>query len=295
MPPPPGAAADSEERDVGEWERTHLLYGLDRCGKLTVSARILVGATLPDEVSALLSEYVGRLEVLDLTRASDRRGAEARLYWSNGALYARDRLAVHEPRLGLDRLDEAAYDVIAFPHGSLFVDGIAGIARLMAQAERLLAAGGLLVFKADILAGGEPDLDHFDTSLIGKDGFAAQIEAETGFGVEEGFNPRLSAGIAAGLQPDIHANPGPGSLVQDHRGRLAAPCWWFLRKRGHTPEGGWRRIEQWLLQRILGNQIDRLQLGPAGHRDDSGRIVTNDLAKGRVFYGPYLGIAERAL
>jgi hypothetical protein len=45
-----------------------------------------------------------------------------------------------------------------------------------------------------------------------------------------------------------------------------------------------------LLERILGNQIDRLHLGPAGKRDDAGRIVTNDLAKGRVFFGPYLGL-----
>ena len=98
------AAANDTIYDAGLWERTHLIYGLDRIGKLTPTARVLVTATLPDAVIAALSEYVGRVDVLDLTQASARRGAEARLYWSNGALYARDRLFVHEPATQLDGL-----------------------------------------------------------------------------------------------------------------------------------------------------------------------------------------------
>jgi hypothetical protein len=287
---PPASPGGAGERDVGVWERTDLLYGLDRCGKLLKSTRVLVAATMPDEVIALLSEDVGRVEVLDLTCASELRGPEARLYWTNGALYARDRLAVHEPASGLDGLDEGAYDVIAFPHGSLFFGGIAGIARLMATAERLLATGGVLVFKAEILAGIEPDLDHLDMSLVGEAGLAAKIEAETGFAVEGGFDPRLSPLIAAGMEPDSRTDPRTAALVREHRDRLAVPSLWFLRKRGQGPEGGWRRVEEWLLRRVLGDQIDRLHVGPAGHRDGAGRILTNDSAKGRVFFGPYLGL-----
>jgi hypothetical protein len=190
----------------------------------------------------------------------------------------------------VDRLEEAAYDVIAFPHGALCFAGIAGIARLMAQVDRLLAVGGLLVFKADILAGSDPDLDHLDMGLIGPDGLAARITAETGFTLEEGFDPRLSDRVAAGMRPGSPADRRAGSLVQDHDGRPAVPSLWFLRKRGPTPEGGWNRIEEWLLQRVLGDQIDRLQLGPAGIRDSAGRIVTNGPANGRVFFGPYLGL-----
>ena len=45
------------------------------------------------------------------------------------------------------------------------------------------------------------------------------------------------------------------------------------------------------MHRLLGEQIARLELGPAGRRE-AGRIVANDVAKGTVFYGPYLALPE---
>lgn len=274
----PPFLAGGKPRNPGLWERTHILYGLDQCGKLTEQARILIAATMPDQVIALLSEHAGRVEVIGLRAGSGPRGAEGRLFWSNGALYARDRLIVHDR--GADELEEAAYDAVVFPHGAICCAGISGVAGLMEKAEQLLAPGGVLAFKADILAGGEPDPDHLDAALVSENSLVSRIENDTGFALDGNFDARLPW-HAGGL-------PNEADLVRDHPGRPAVPSLWFLRKRGAAPEGGWARIEGWLVQRLLGEQLHSLRLGPAGRRDESGRIVTNEGAKGFVFFGPYL-------
>jgi hypothetical protein len=278
-------ASGNPPHDIGVWERTHLLYGLDRCGKLTGSSRILVAATMPDEIIALLSEYAGRVEVVGLQHGSGPRGAAGRLFWSNGALYARDRLIVHERNV--EGIEEAAYDAVVFPHSAICSAGIAGIAPLMAKAEQLLVPGGVLAFKADILAGNEPDADHLDAALLAEQSLVSKIESETGFIIDGGFDAGAPWFIG-GRRPDTGSMQGEAELFRNYRGRLAATSLWFLHKRGPTPEGGWDRINQWLVQRLLGEQLHRLQLGPAGRRDESGRIETDGLKKGCVFFGPYL-------
>ena len=286
------AAANDIIYDAGLWERTHLIYGLDRIGKLTPTARVLVIATLPDAAIAALSEYVGRVDVLDLAQASARRGAEARLYWSNGALYARDRLFVHEPGTQLDGLGDPAYDAVVCPHGSLFIRGSIGIARLLAGVERVTASDGVVVFKAEIATGVEPHLDFLDAGLVSDGDLAAQVEAATAFAIEGGFDPRLSLRTASSLPPEDQPASGPGYLLWRDHGRVVIPSLWFLRKRGSTPAGGWGRVEQWLASRALGDQTQRMQLGPAGRRDEDGRIVAMPGRKGRVFFGPYIALPE---
>ena len=78
-------------------------------------------------------------------------------------------------------------------------------------------------------------------------------------------------------------------MARQHRGQAAVPSLWFLRRDRETPAEGWNRLQQWLLRRLLGEQLGRLQVGPAGHRD-AGRILTMGTAKGMVFFGPYLGL-----
>ncbi len=278
--------------DTGLWERAHLIYGLDRMGKLTPSARVLVIATLPDAAIAALSEYVGRVDVLDLAQASARRGAEARLYWSNGALYARDRLFVHEPGTQLDGLGDPAYDAVVCPHGSLFIGGSIGIARLLAAVERVIPSDGVVVFKAEIATGVEPHLDFLDAGLVSDGDLVAQIEAETAFAIEGGFDPRLSLRTASSLPREDQPASGPGYLLWRDHGRVVIPSLWFLRKRGSTPAEGWGRVEQWLASRALGDQTQRMQLGPAGRREEDGRIMAMPGRKGRVFFGPYVALPE---
>jgi hypothetical protein len=278
--------------DAGLWERTHLIYGLNRMGKLTPAARVLVIATLPDASMATLSECVGRVDVLDLAHASARRGAEARLYWSNGALYARDRLFVHEPGTSLEGLDDRAYDVVVCPHGSLFLRGSIGIARLLGAAERVTANDGVVVFKAEIAVGAEPHLNFLDAGLAGDGGLVAQVEAETGLVAEGGFDPNLSLRTASSLPPEDRPASGPGYLLWRDNGRVVIPALWFLCKRGRTPAGGWGRVEQWLAARMLGDQTGRMQLGPAGRRDEAGRIASISGREGRVFFGPYIALPE---
>jgi hypothetical protein len=285
-------AGDAAIYDAGLWERTHLIYGLDRIGKLAPTARVLVVATLPDAVIAALSEHVGRVDVLDLARTSARSGAEARLYWSNGALYARDRLFIHKPGTGLDGLDGLAYDAVVCPHGSLFLLGSIGIARLLAEVERVTASDGVVVFKAEIAARAEPHLDFLDAGLAGDGGLVAQVEAATAFVVEGGFDPHLSLRTASRLSPDDPSEAGPGYLLWRDHGRVVIPSLWFLRKRGSMPAGGWGQVEQWLAVRALGDQTQRMQLGPAGRREEDGRIVAMPGRKGRVFFGPYIALPE---
>jgi hypothetical protein len=289
-PPLDRASSNRRNYDSGLWERTHLLYGLDRIGKLTPSARVLVIATLPDAAIAALSEHVGRVDVLDLAQASARHGAEARLYWSNGALYARDHLFVHEPGTSLAELGGLAYDVVVCPHGSLFLRGSAGIARLLAASEQVTASDGVVVFKAEVAAGVESHLDFLDAGLAGDGGLVAQLEAATAFVVEGGFDAHLSQRTASSLSPEEQPASGPGYLLWRDRGRIVIPSLWFLRKRGSTPAGGWERVEQWLVARLLGDQTRRMQLGPAGRWDEAGRIVSAPGLKGRVFFGPYIAL-----
>jgi hypothetical protein len=278
--------------DAGLWERTHLIYGLDRMGKLTPTARVLVIATLPDTAIAALSECVGRVDVLDLAHTSAHRGAEARLYWSNGALYARDRLFVHEPGISLDGLGDLVYDVIVCPHGSLFTRGPIGIARLLAGVERVIASDGVVVFKAEIAMGVEPHLDFLDAGLVSDGDLVAQVEAATAFAIEGGFDPHLSSRTASSLPLEDQPPSRPGYLLWRDHGRVVIPSLWFLRKHGNTPAGGWGRVEQWLASRALGDQTQRMQLGPAGRRDEDGKIVAMPGRKGQVFFGPCVALPE---
>jgi hypothetical protein len=278
--PRPSAAGP---HDPGLWERTHVLFGLAGNGKLTEAARVLVAATMPDELVATLSELVGQVDLVDLGPSSTRRGPEARLYWTNGALYARDRLTVHDAPVKLTDLAPHAYDAVIFPHCSLFRDGVSGMAGMIATAERLLGDGGLLVFKAEILAGGEPDIKHLDAKMVLDEGLAAQIEESTGFIVEGGFDARISALTARDVPPE-------GRLLQTVSGRVAVPSLWFLAKRRQTPEGGWRPLREWQVRRLMGEQLARLIVGPAGRRDDRGGIVSDPARRGVVFFGPYLGL-----
>ena len=289
-PPPDPFPAAEGDRDAGRWERAHLLFGLDRLGKLSPAARLLVIATLPDATIAALSEHVGRVEIFDLAGGSQRRGAEARLYWSHGALYARQRLFVHEPGTSLDLLDEEAYDAVIFPHGALFSSGAIGIGRQLATIERLVPRDGAVVFKAEIAAGAEPHPYFLDAGLVGAGGLASRLEDTTAFAVEGGFDARLSQRTALGIRPEDGSAPGGGSLLWRDRGRVVVPSLWFLRRRGSTRQGGWDEIEQWLAARLLGEQTQHLQLGVAGRRDAAGRIASAPGRKGRVFFGPYLAL-----
>ena len=280
------SAPDQKRGDPGAWERTQICYGLDRCGCLNLQTRILVAATMPDETIGALSELVGQVEVLDLLHVSPRSGAEARLFWSGGAYYARDRLLVHERSVGFADLDAGAYDAVVFPHGALFCGGVAGVARVLEMAERTLKLGGVQVFKAEILAGNEPDVHHLDASLIGENGLAAQLEATTGLVPDGGFDARLTgATIGRGARPGDAA-----PLFVVHDGRIGVPSVWFLTKRRQTARGGWARFGDWLIDRLVGDQLRRLHVGPAGRREGVNRIITNDVGSGCIFYGPYIAL-----
>jgi hypothetical protein len=268
-------AYPSHPRDDALWQRVQLLYGLDRSGKLTPAAHVLVAAAKPDSAIAALSEYVGRVEVLDLGGAAPRHAAAARLYWSDGMLYARDRLVPLDP--GDPALDAGGYDAVIFPNAESLGDGLAGAGAILAAAERVLKPDGMLVFAADIAAGAEPHPFLLDDGLTAAGGLAAHLEEFTGFAIDGGFDARLP--------PAEDADP-----PRQYDGRQVRRSLWFLRKCGTTAEEGWRRLEDWLADRVLGEQLHRLQIGAAGRRAGEGAILTVPGRKGHVFYGPYLAL-----
>jgi hypothetical protein len=282
--------SSASKRDSGVWERAHLLYALDRVGKLTRSARVLVAATLPDALIARLSELVGRVEVFDLSgKRAPRIASEARLFWSNGTAYARDRLLVHDGIGGAN--DSGAFDAVVLPHGALLRYGVLGMARILAEARRLVARDGVVAFKADVFVGREPSQAQLDAGLIDGDGLVERLERDLGLVVEGGFDASLSCGTV----PSRGAWDGStesGGLVTLRDGRASVPSWWVIRKLADPIDNGWRRLETWLGERLLGDQLPNLKLGPMGARDPQGNIVTRGGGKGWVFYGPYIALPE---
>jgi hypothetical protein len=270
-------AYPAQSCDDAAWRRVQLLYGLDRSGKLTPGSCVLVAAAKPDAAIAALSEAVGRVEVIDVSGAAPRHAAAARLYWSNSMLYARDRLVPldrSEPALEAD-----AYDAVVFPDAESLGDGLAGAGMLLAAADRVLKTDGMLVFAADIASGAEPHPFLIDERLLGDCGLATHIEEYTGFAVEGGFDARVSAAT----RPESDA-------ARHNDGRIVTSSLWFLQKRTTRGEDGWRRLERWLADRLLGDQIHRLQIGAAGRRAADGTILSAPGRTGHVFFGPYLAL-----
>jgi hypothetical protein len=162
---------------------------------------------------------------------------------------------------------------------------------LLEKAERVLLDGGLLVFKAEILAGSAPDATFLDAGLLGQPGLAAQIDGLTGLTLEGGFDARLSPRSVDSVQRDENSGEQRG-LLHRRDGRLSVPSLWFLRKREATSAIGWRRLQGWLMGRLLGDQLPRLRLGARGARDERGHIATIGAGPGRVFFGPYIALPE---
>jgi hypothetical protein len=249
----------------------------------------LVVATMPDRLIGALSERMVRVDVFDLARGLPRSDAQARLYWSDGGYYARDRLHALQPGT---QLQTASYDAVLFPHGSLFGEAAIGALALLAEAERVVKPGGIVAFKAEVAAGLAPHPSFFDASLVSDDGLPLLLDKHTGLIVEGGFDARLSRATASRVWPEAtgRISGQPYFLTRDN-GRILVPSLWFLRKRGAPVEGGWQRVRDVLIDRRLGEQIGELLTGPAGQRREDGGIGVLPEAKGHVFYGPYLPVS----
>lgn len=271
-------------RDRSAWEQTHLLYGLDRAGKLTPETRVLVAASAPERAIAALTECAGAVDVFPLGGETTQKGAAARLHWTDGMLYARDRLRIVDGA-GPDAPKNDAYDAIVFPRGSLFADGITGAIRLVAAAEPLLKADGVLVFSAEVAADGRPPA-AFEAGLLGTEGLVAQLEG-AGLVAEDGFDARISRATFENELPAREGADAEGFLLRRQDGRILVPGMWFLGKRPASREG-WEQVGRWLADRFLGDQLPRLQVGAAGRRGEEGRIEAVSRRTGHVFYGPYL-------
>jgi hypothetical protein len=242
---------------------------------------------MPDRLIGALSERMARVDVFDIAGGSPHNDAEARLYWPDGGYYARDRL--RSLRLGT-QLETASYDVVLFPHGSLFYETAMGALALLAEAERVVKPGGIVGFKAEIATGTAPHPRFFDASLVAEEGFPSLLNEHTGLVVEGGFDARLSRATARSVWPEATGPiAGQPYFLKRDDGRILVPSLWFLRKRGAPIEGGWQRVRDVLTNRLLGEQIAGLLTGPAGQRREDGGIAILPEV-GHVFYGPYLPI-----
>ncbi len=288
-------AEDAFGRNAGKWEQVHLLYGLDRAGKLTEAARVLVVATMPDAGIAAISWRVAHVDLLPI---GDRgNGPESGPgFWCSGAPYRPAALEILAAGTDLRRLDQATYDAVLFPHGALFAAGFNGALRSLELASRLLRPDGVLAFKAEIVAGAGPHPDFFDLGLVGEDGLAAGLAAATGLVADGGFDPLLSRATIDRIRPRDGPPEGPsadeGYFLTRRDGRVLIPSLWFLRRHEIAGPPQWQNLRRWLGERWLGEQIGRLHVGAAGRRDAEGRIETRPGQEGHVFYGPYLTLPD---
>jgi len=289
---PDAKGADGFSRSTPVWERAHLLYALDRLWKLSTRSRVLVAVTMPDPIIADLGERVGRLELLDLAKERQyRSAAEAWREYSGGSArppYAPDRHHILDPQTGLHRLEHEAYDVVLFPHGSMFIDGRDRAVDLIEAAERLLKPDGILAFKAEVAADDSPHDEFFDAGFTAERGFAAQLALATGLVAEAGFDARVYRATVDKVCPETGPVPGEEYFLSWDGDRMLIPSLWFLRKHRATPQNGWERLRRWIAARFFGEQIGRLRVGPAGRRLRNGAIATIPGQDGHVFYGPYL-------
>lgn len=282
-------ADDAFRRGAGQWEQVQLLYGLDRAGKLTETARMLVIATMPDAAIAAMSRLIARIQVLGVGNLGEG-AALTPAFWCAGKPHRGGELEILDVGAGFQRLEQGAYDAVVFPHGSMFVDGLDGALASMEAAERLLRRDGVLVFKAEIAAGAAPHPNFFDTGLVGEEGLPAQLAAYTGFVADGGFDPRLSRATVDRTWPESGSPPTETYFLTRQDGRILIPSLWFLRRHETGGESQWESLRRWLLDRRLGEQIDRLRVGAAGRRDAEGRIGTVAGREGHVFFGPYLAV-----
>ena len=294
-------AEDAFGRRAGKWEQVHLLYGLDRAGKLAPAARVLVVATMPDAGIAAISWRVAHVDLLPIGeggRGDDRgNGPEVgRGFWCSGAPYRPAALEILAAGTDLRRLDQATYDAVLFPHGALFAAGFNGALRSLELARRLLRPDGVLAFKAEIVAGAGPHPDFFDLGLVGEDGLAAGLTAATGLVADGGFDPLLSRATIDRIRPRDGPPEGPsadeGYFLTRRDGHILIPSLWFLRRQEIAGPPQWQGLRRWLGERWLGEQIGRLHVGAAGRRDAEGRIETWPGQEGHVFYGPYLTLPD---
>jgi hypothetical protein len=282
-------AEDAFSRCAARSEQVHLLNGLDRTDKLIGAARVLVVVTMPDPAIAAITWGVGRL---DVARVGDCGGTGASNpdFRCAGAPYRPVELKILAAGTRLQQLEPRAYDAVVFPHGAMFAAGFDGALEAMATAERLLRRDGVQVFKAEIAAGASPHPNFFDTGLLGRDGLTARLTAFTELVADGGFDPRLSRATVDRTWPQDGPRSGEAYFLTLQDGRILIPSLWFPRRHETAGQMQWGNFRSWLFERRLGEQIEQLHVGNAGHRDAEGRIETVPGREGHVFFGPYLAV-----
>jgi hypothetical protein len=276
----------AHRRDAMRWEQVQVLYGLDRVGMLRGDARVLAVATMPDAVIAALSYRVGRVDVFDAAAAPQKPPATPS-FWAHGAVCDQRVLSAVAPGTRVEQLQEAAYDVVLFPHGAMFRDGIEVAVAWMRAAEALLRPNGVLVFKSEIAAGQGTHPTFFDAGFLADDGLPFQLAMHTRLCVDGGFDRHLSRATVDRVAPETGPAGSSPFFVTRADGRVLVPALWFVRKRETASEPQWDKLRDWVRNRRLGEQITSLQTGAAGIRDRRG-ISTRPRECGHVFYGPYL-------
>jgi len=162
-------AANMFRRSCGLWARLALLAPLVRLGLAGDGGRLLVVAVENDEVVDIGTEMMGLVHVLDL---------------SEDGLAHRPALMFRDSsRLSFMRAEAelaGGYDAVLFLRRSLFRDGPAGAARLLALASRQLRRGGMAGFIEEVAVSGSPPPGRCDPRQWLDDGFAGRLHDALG-------------------------------------------------------------------------------------------------------------------
>lgn len=143
---PDGWRDDYHVRNRLDWERVHILHGLDRLGVLA-GARVAVVAAGKDRLPAVLANHAAAVVLL----AARGDGPPPADWLDVPYLCDPDRLAA----CGWDGAGDG-YDAVALPGNAALADGPDGIVPALERAAARLRPGGALAFAVDTV------LDHMD-------------------------------------------------------------------------------------------------------------------------------------
>lgn len=233
------------KRSRGSWERTQMLYGLDRLGLLDGKARMLAVSPAVDGFYLALTEWAAHVDVLDIgpdAEAQARRVAAGDTdHWLlKPRLFARDRIAVHHGVSGNE--PSGPWDAVLLLQNAVFEPAIGG---LLSRLDELLVPGGVLAVMGDVRLNGGTDVPGLAPEMA-ENGLAALLPRCAGLELLDGFDTSLSDATLDRLvrtgAPDA-ANP---HLVTLTGGTLHAASVWFGRKTAPAPAGGWARLTEML-------------------------------------------------
>lgn len=278
------AAATS--RNGWVWERTQLLYALERAKLVGSDVRALVVCKLPEPVIGHLSFRVGTLDIVDADTLFEsgfvpERGVD---HWAAGARYNFGHVRVTS--LADSVAPDRKYDLVIAPHAAAFGKRVPGLVSLLRGIDSFLADNATIILAGDVALSGRLAELRPTPAMAGKDGLGRVLKQHTGLRLaDDDFDASL-ARLDLRLVGDLdQVGAGAPCLGFRQSGDVLWPSIWVIERAGPTRD--WDAASNAVKKLYLGEQLPMLRLGPTGEAVD-GKIAGGEGNEGTVFFGPYL-------